>query len=47
MAIAEAWFCAQVTHFCVVFEVCVWISGPVGRSKHGPIIRFLAGSVTY
>ncbi len=26
MAIAEVWFCAHpVTHFCVVFEVCVWI----------------------
>ncbi len=25
MAIAEAWFCA-VTHFCVVFEVCIWIT---------------------
>ncbi len=25
MAIAEAWFCAQLTHFCVVFEVCIWI----------------------
>ncbi len=25
MTIAEAWFCAQWNHFCVVFEVCVWI----------------------
>ncbi len=23
--IAEAWFWCPVTHFCVVFEVCIWI----------------------
>ncbi len=31
MAIAEAWFCA-VTHFCVIFVVCVliivWLEDP-------------------
>ncbi len=25
MAIAEAWFCGQCGHFCVVFKVCFWI----------------------
>ncbi len=27
----------SVTHFCVVFEVCVLDYCPVGRSKHGPL----------
>ncbi len=37
MAIAEAWFLCSVTHFCVVFEVCVWIYCPVGDPNMAPL----------
>ncbi len=46
MAIAEAWFCAQWPIF-VLFVGLFLVYCPVGRSKHGPIIRFLTESVTY
>ncbi len=46
IAIAEAWFLCSVTHFCVVFEfVFGLLSG--WKIQTWPIIRFLAGSVTY
>ncbi len=35
----------SVTHFCVVFEVCVWIIARL--EDYWPIIRFLTESVTY
>ncbi len=40
MAIAEAWFLCPVTHFCVVFEVCIWIIVQL-EDPTWPIIRFL------
>ncbi len=36
----------SVTHFCVVFEVCVWIIVRL-KIQTWPIIRFLTESVTY
>ncbi len=36
----------SVTHFCVVFEVCVWIIVRL-EDPTRPIIRFLTESVTY
>ncbi len=35
-----------VTHFCVVFEVCIWIIVRL-EDPTWPIIRFLTESVTY
>ncbi len=36
-----------VTHFCVVFVVCVWIIVWLEDGQTWPIIRFLTESVTY
>ncbi len=46
MVIAEAWFCAQWPILCCFWGLCLDYC-TVGRSKYGPIIRFLKESVTY